>query len=185
MYFTEERGLSTMKKKLIYENDVYISFLGTDIALQKYISFDFLPMLEEKGYKVHYPLRDNQIGHSKEEHLLRNLYFARTYIFFLTSITESHKETFEFLEWTREWEKYRENFQRNIILVNYDLVRTSQIQDARLRASVVMGNSIEMTDRRLYKKVLEYLGKPMRRTVRYRPCVSKPTFSISLLDRNE
>lgn len=177
VFYLRKRRVKDVKDSS-FLSDVYISMLGNNDYLQNYIIRHFLPMLEEHGYNVYYPLRDSLVGYPKEELMLRNLQDSRNYVFFITSITDTFSESFEFLEWTRAWDKYREDFQRNIILINFDLVRASEVKDSRLRAYIVMGNYVDICDRNIYKKVLNFIGAPLVKLPKNCKIASKPKFNL-------
>lgn len=177
VFYLRKRRVKDLKDSS-FPNDVYISMLGNNDYLQHYIIRHFLPMLENQGYDVYYPLRDNLGGHPKEELMIRNLQDSRNYVFFITSITNTFSESFEFLEWSRAWDKYREDFQRNIILINFDLVRALEVKDSRLQAYIVMGNCVDICDRNIYQKVMKYIGAPLAKLPRNRKIASKPMFNL-------
>lgn len=63
-------------------------------------------------------------------------------------------------------------------MINFDLVRASEVKDSRLRAYIVMGNYVDICDRNIYKKVLNFIGAPLVKLPKNCKIASKPKFNL-------
>jgi hypothetical protein len=141
--FIFSRKIITVPNKAdkIGQNDAYISFDEDISELRCWITKYLLRYLELKGYKIVYPVRDFRLGHAREEEACQGVRDCSTYIIFLSQ--NYLKLPHLISEWKYIWNSFAENNTREIIVINYDDIDTTNIEDDRMKALIRVGYSFD------------------------------------------
>jgi hypothetical protein len=91
--------------------------------------------------KIVYPLRDFRLGHAREEEACQGVRDCSTYIIFLSQ--NYLKLPHLISEWKYIWNSFAENNTREIIVINYDDMDTTNIEDDRMKALIRVGYSFD------------------------------------------
>ena len=142
----------------IAKNDAYISFDEDISELRCWITKYLLQYLELKGYKIVYPLRDFRLGHAREEEACQGVRDCSTYIIFLSQnyLKLPHLTS----EWKYIWNSFAENNTREIIVINYDDMDTTNIEDDRMKALIRVGYSFDFFN--MKKNLISDIEKRLR-----------------------
>jgi len=142
----------------IAQNDAYISFDEEISEVRCWITKYLLRYLESKGYKIVYPLRDFRLGHVREEEACQGVRNCSTYIIFLS---QNYLELPHLIsEWKYIWNSFAENNTREIIVINYDDMNTTNIEDDRMKALIRVGYSFDFFN--INKNLISDIEKRLR-----------------------
>ena len=87
-----------------------------------------IPSIERQNFKAYIPYRDNAIGMPREEQIINTICKSRTFIIILSDDSE-HASCWRWvqMEWKYAWLIYKHDIAREIILVNYDLLKYNEV----------------------------------------------------------
>ena len=125
------------KVRLMTHYDAYISYDEENFEVRRWIIYIMLPYLERQGYHIFLPCRDLEIGGIQKEQILLNISKSKNFIVF---VTENYVQSEEgMFEWNSIWNSFKKNDDRNIIIVNCDLMTTGCISSSLFSAFVRLG----------------------------------------------
>ncbi|XP_048751875.2 slit homolog 2 protein-like [Ostrea edulis] len=170
-----------------FKYDVYISIDEHNEQVLRYVIRSFIPMLQTSRLKTFLLVRDSDIGGVTEECVIKKINDSGTFVFFLTSSTSIENGSIFAIEWRHAWRRYKSVNFYDIVLINFDLLRMSDIKDQRIKAISAVGHSVHFSDIAFSKKVKTFLRKDHRMGKFGMPRVgeknSKAIFNLSLLDK--
>jgi hypothetical protein len=148
-----------------FKYDVYISVHESNQRVVLWIQQVLLPYLKSKGYNVFFRPMDESIGSVKEEAIIDNIRESRNVIVILSSdyIDEDNDTIWTRIEWKHAWNFFKEDScLRNLIIINYDHLRTNTFPIGPFKAYLRLGLAIDFSNRKhkLLVEVKERLGLP-------------------------
>ncbi|CAC5367111.1 unnamed protein product [Mytilus coruscus] len=132
--------------------DVYIACDEEDEKIRLWLTTHLLPTLEVNNMlKVFWPCRDSEIGVPREEEMIHVMSNTQTFIIILS---EEYKGPVRWneKEWKHAWHNYTHDLNREIIIVNYDLLEANEIAKQYLGAFLRIGQFIDFSN---HKKSIE------------------------------
>lgn len=144
----------------IFKYDAYISFNEEVDEIRTWASRVLTKNLENCGYKICLPCRDTPFGSFKEAAINENITTCKNYIFLLSEQTNKWTK----LEWKYAWSQFKSNKCKNIIIINFDQLDTSDVVQREIKAFSRLGLMLDFTDTHimLITKVKNALGKPLK-----------------------
>ncbi|XP_052073851.1 protein toll-like [Mytilus californianus] len=132
--------------------DVYIACNEEDEKIRLWLTTHLLPSLEVNHmFRVFWPCRDSEIGVPREEEMIHVMSHTQTFIIVLS---EEYKGTIRWneKEWKHAWHNYTRDMNREIIIINYDLLEANEIAKRYLGAFLRIGQFIDFSN---HKKSIE------------------------------
>jgi Leucine-rich repeat (LRR) protein len=169
-----------------FRYNVYVSFDEHNEQVLRYVFRSFIPMLQKLRLTTYLLVRDSEVGDVTEECIIQKINDSGTFVFFLTSSTSIESGSVFAVEWRHAWNRYKSVSFYDIVLINFDLLRMSDIKDQRIKAIKAVGNNVQFSDVDFRKKVEIFLKKQQRMEM---PLIgeknSKTKFKSSLVDKYE
>ncbi|VDH98903.1 Hypothetical predicted protein [Mytilus galloprovincialis] len=128
-----------------YTYDIYISCNENDVYLRHWLTSSFVPFLQEKNFSVFLPYRDCQIGRLREEETIDIMSTSLNFVILLSENCESSMEMWIKKEWKYAWYNYRYDINREIIVINYDMMDYQDVTHKFLRAFLKMNSFINFS----------------------------------------
>ncbi|CAC5367123.1 unnamed protein product [Mytilus coruscus] len=128
-----------------YAYDIYISCNENDVYLRHWLMSSFVPFLQEEKLRVFLPYRDCQIGRLREEETIDIMSTCLNFVIFLSEDCESSTEMWIKKEWKYAWYNYRYDINREIIVINYDMLVYQDVAHKYLRAFLKMHHFINFS----------------------------------------
>jgi hypothetical protein len=135
-FTTEQTGIR------VFNYDVYISVAEQNPLVLHYIRTEFIPFLEKFPLKTFILIRDSDVGDVIEECIIENMNSSKTYVFFLSHDVFNESESLFRKEWKHAWSNYKSNKGHDIILINFDLLRLTDVKDQWMKAHMVCGKCV-------------------------------------------
>ncbi|VDI79745.1 Hypothetical predicted protein [Mytilus galloprovincialis] len=132
--------------------DVYIACNEEDEKIRLWLTSHLLPTLEVNNMlRVFWPCRDSEIGVPREEEMINVMSNTQTFIIILS---EEYKGPVRWneKEWKHAWHNYTHDLNREIIIINYDLLEANEIAKRYLGAFLRIGQFIDFSN---HKKSIE------------------------------
>ncbi|XP_076107146.1 protein toll-like [Mytilus galloprovincialis] len=132
--------------------DVYIACNEEDEKIRLWLTTYLLPTLEGNNMlKVFWPCRDSEIGIPREEEMINVMSHTQTFIIILS---EEYKAPIRWneKEWKHAWHNYTHDLNREIVIINYDLLEANEIAKRYLGAFLRIGQFIDFSN---HKKSIE------------------------------
>ncbi|CAC5367119.1 unnamed protein product [Mytilus coruscus] len=133
-------------------HDVYIACNEEDEKIRLWLTTHLLPTLELSNMlRVFWPCRDSEIGVPREEEMINVMSHTQTFIIILS---EEYKAPVRWneKEWKHAWHNYTHDLNREIIIINYDLMEANEIAKRYLGAFLRIGQFIDFSN---HKKSIE------------------------------
>ncbi|VDI76241.1 Hypothetical predicted protein [Mytilus galloprovincialis] len=130
-----------------YAYDIYISCNENDVYLRHWLSSSLVPFLQEEKFRVFLPYRDCQIGRPREEETIDIMSTSLNFVILLSEDSESSTEMWINKEWKYAWYNYRYDINREIIVINYDMLEYQDVAHKYLRAFLKMHSFINFSNR--------------------------------------
>lgn len=168
-----------------FKYDVYISCEETNETVLSYVVREFIPLLKAFQLKPFLLAQDSEFGEVLEESIIHNLEASRIYVFFLSSTVSfvgEDNSTF-WKEWKHAWNKYAFSRVHDIVLINFDLLRLSDLKDKRIRTLLAIGNQVKFSDVDFKRKILKFLDKRSGQLPPIWDKNSKSKFDLSFLNK--
>lgn len=155
---------SASKVGFLLKYDAFVSFNDENDELRIWVLNVLVRHLEASGYRLFVPCRDLPPGSIKEEELLEQIINSRKYLIILCDYYQQNDITWTQIEWKYIWCHFRQYMERNIIVINFDQLETSEQTDPKLRAFVRLGYDIDFSNRKhdLFVTVKSRLGAPLK-----------------------
>lgn len=171
-----------------YSYDVYISCDDDDDALRQWLTSYLVPHLDRKGYRVYLPFRDNELGRPREEEIIEIVPRCLNYIMFLSDNKEGFYEVWNRKEWKYCWHNYKADINHEIVVVNYDMLKTGDVIGRYVTAFLRLGKYIDFSNRSKHfeEKILKLLQTSvnLNRDLQNDLNVSKTNIFIEFSDKN-
>ncbi|CAC5367134.1 unnamed protein product [Mytilus coruscus] len=160
--------------------DVYIACNEEDEKIRLWMTTNLLPNLEVKNMlKVFWPCRDSEIGVPREEEMIHVMSHTQTFIIILS---EEYKGPVRWneKEWKHAWHNYTHDLNREIIIVNYDLLEANEIAKQYLGAFLRIGQFIDFSNHKksIEDEIASLLTKQDKKLKKY----GRKNFSHSQID---
>jgi hypothetical protein len=143
--------------------DAFISFNEDNESLRLWVLNVLSKALETSGYRIYVPCRDLPLGSVKEELILDAVVNTRNYIVIPCDYYKVGGTMWTQIEWKYIWHSFKEQLERNIIIVNFDQIEVGDKMYIQLRTFLRLGDDIDFSDRNhnLMKEVKKRLGPPL------------------------
>ncbi|VDI33857.1 Hypothetical predicted protein [Mytilus galloprovincialis] len=128
--------------------DVYIACNEEDEKIRLWVTTHLLPTLEENNMlRVFWPCRDSEIGVPREEEMINVMSHTQTFVIILS---EEYKGLIRWneKEWKHAWHNYTRDLNREIIIINYDLLEANEIAKRYLGAFLRIGQFIDFSNQK-------------------------------------
>ena len=158
-YFQTKQNQNSSEKSL----DVFISFNEENDDVASFIINHVRKRLLDLGYSVYIPLFDNWPGANEELQINTALNDTFNYVVFLCEKYNSSKKCQS--EFERIWAKYIADSQTNMIIVNFDALKSKHLFNRPLRAGLLVGKVLDFATRedRLIDRLTSQLN-PLHKT---------------------
>ncbi|XP_052089271.1 toll-like receptor 8 [Mytilus californianus] len=155
---------SASKVGCFLKYDAFVSFNDENDELRMWVLNVLVRHLEASGYRLFVPCRDLPPGSVKEEEILEQIINSRKYLIILSDYYLHQDTPWTQIEWKYIWCHFRQYVERNIIVINFDHLGTSEQADPKLRAFVRLGYDIDFSNRKhdLIFTVKLRLGTPLK-----------------------
>lgn len=140
--------------------DAYLSFNGENNDVRNWTVRVLNAMLKKDGYKMCIPLRDFDLGGVQEEQIRKHITSSWSFIVVLShDYEESHFQT---IEWNQIWNSFKSDLSTTLIVINYDILESKDIQNKKLKAFLRLGYCVDFCnfDNNLIKGIEGRLGHP-------------------------
>ncbi|CAC5386762.1 unnamed protein product [Mytilus coruscus] len=162
LIFRKARSGGQRRVKPWLQYDVLFSFNEENEKVRQWVIEILEPQLQLAGYKSFLPLRDTIPGTLKEDEMIYNINRSKNYLVILCDdyLDDQWKE----MEWKYIWHSFHKNLERNIVLVNFDQLETTDIVNSRLKAFLRLTLDMDFSDRNntFLVDIQDKLGPPMR-----------------------
>ena len=140
------KKLLRRRKTLDQDCVIFISFDGDNSDIRSFILKRLEPFLVTKGFHVFVPSRDLSVGSVRSEESAWQISVSRYYITFLSEFYLSD-DVFETRnEWRCIWNGYLSDDRKQLVVLNYDLLKVTDISCSKMKAVVRAGNFIDFSD---------------------------------------
>ncbi|XP_052073867.1 toll-like receptor 13 [Mytilus californianus] len=146
------RKISRPVSRNSFQYDIYISCNEDDDGLRNWISYELLPHLNDRGLKSFLPYRDCQPGRPREEEVIDILSKSKIILVLLSDLHHLSRESTKAwisCEWKYAWVNYREDFLKNVIIINYDFLNNHDVSYRYIKAFMRASICIDFSN---YKK---------------------------------
>ena len=143
-------------------HDVYLSFNVENSEVRHWTTHVLINNLEDKGYRVCMPPRDFEVGGTQMEQIHSQITGSRSFIVILS---DDYLECqFQITEWNNIWNVYKTDRTSNLVIINYDILKSRNVHERKLKAFIRLGFYLDFSNlkKRLLKDIetkLGYYGK--------------------------
>ncbi|VDI41136.1 Hypothetical predicted protein [Mytilus galloprovincialis] len=166
LFILRRRFISKRSSKVYpyHKYDVFISFDDNDKELRIWVMKALAPYLQNFGYRIYIPCRDDKFGDVKKDALIDKINICKNYIIILCDKYHTEKNRWTTVEWKHIWHSFKLNQERQVIVINYHQLESSEVQENKLKAFVRVGNDIDFSNRKhdLFNDIKDRLGSPIR-----------------------
>ncbi|XP_071135520.1 toll-like receptor 6 [Mytilus edulis] len=167
--FILKRKFVNQKSSNIYpllKYDVFLSFDDNDTELRFWVMKTLDSYLQGACYKTFIPCRDGNIGEVREEAMIDNINVCKNYIVILCDKYHTEDTFWTTIEWKYIWHNFKQNKERQIILINYHQLESSEVREIKLKAFIRVGTDIDFSNRKhtLLQDIQDRLGSPILTT---------------------
>lgn len=161
--------LQTSEVRLeLYTYDVYISCSEDDANLRRWLTSTLVPFLENENLRVFLPFRDSEFGHPREEGIIETMTKSLNFVIILSEHYDDYSETWIEKEWKYAWFNYKSDSQREIVIINYDMLEYKDIAKKYLGAFLKLHSFIDFSNhtKRINEEVynsLQHVHKTVRK----------------------
>lgn len=143
-------------------HDVYLSFNVENSEVRHWTTHVLINNLEDKGYRVCMPPRDFEVGGTQMEQIHSQITGSRSFIVILND--DYLESQFQITEWNNIWNVYKTDRTSNLVIINYDILKSRNIHERKLKAFIRLGFYLDFSNlkKRLLKDIetkLGYYGK--------------------------
>ncbi|CAG2198019.1 unnamed protein product [Mytilus edulis] len=161
--FILKRKFVNQKSSKIYpllKYDVFLSFDDNDTELRFWVMKTLASYLQGACYKTFIPCRDGNIGEVREEAMIDNINVCKNYIVILCDKYHTEDTFWTTIEWKYIWHNFKQNKERQIILINYHQLESSEVREIKLKAFIRVGTDIDFSNRKhtLLQDIQDRLG---------------------------
>ncbi|KAK3593814.1 hypothetical protein CHS0354_014359 [Potamilus streckersoni] len=131
-----------------FEYGVYISSDEGNAEMRAWIKQVLLPFVQNLGYRIYLPMRDDLPGSIAEEECNNILRKTRCFLVILSEsylCQESRRRTE--IEWKYAWDLYLKDKHRKIVIVNFDHLSASLVEPRKIKAFIRVGKVIDFGNR--------------------------------------
>lgn len=163
IFITARTIFKYFKKKVVSSNlyayDVYISCNEDDASLRRWLTSSFVPFLEDANIRVFLPYRDCELGSPHEEEIIDVMSKSLNFVIFLCEDYEGSADIWVQKEWKHAWFNYRYDINREIVVINYDMLECKDIAKKYLGAFLNIRSFIDFSkkDAQVKEEVIKSL----------------------------
>ena len=128
------------------EYDVYVSCNEADTNLRIWISTVMIPFLEGKKMKVFLPYRDCTIGRSRNDETVEVMSQSVNYVIILSEKYKGPLKMWVQNEWKYAWHNYKRDPNREIIIINYDMLDYKNVAKRHIGTFLRLGKYIDFSN---------------------------------------
>ncbi|CAC5423133.1 unnamed protein product [Mytilus coruscus] len=166
MFILKRRFISKKCSKVYpyLKYDVLISFNDNDTELRIWVMKTLASYLQDFGYRTFLPCRDEEFAVAREEALIDRINICKNYIIILCDKYHTEETVWTTVEWKYIWHSFKLNKERQIIVINYHQLESSEVHENKLKAFVRVGKDIDFSNKKhkLFKDIQDRLGSPIR-----------------------
>ena len=144
-----------------FRYDIYLSYNERRSDVRQWLIRDFLPQLSSEGFAAYLPELTMTPGTIRSEETLAVLSKCKSFVVILTdNYFEDDGILYTTFEWKSMCKAYFSNSSHNVIVVNFDLLDSSDIPNKQGKAYLRLGYDVEFHNqkRNLFKTVKYKLG---------------------------
>ncbi|CAC5410454.1 unnamed protein product [Mytilus coruscus] len=131
---------------LSLDYEVYISCNEQDDNLRHWITYILLPYLKGKRLSVFLPYRDCIPGTPREDEIRETMSKSRNILIILSKVYDDISKRWLACELRYSWLNYRNDWRKNIVIVNYDFLETNEISDDFIQAFFRLGKCVDFSN---------------------------------------
>ncbi|XP_063448743.1 toll-like receptor 13 [Mytilus trossulus] len=131
---------------LSFEYEVYISCNEQDENLRHWITNILLPYLQERRINVFLPYRDCLPGTPREDDIREKMSKSRNVLIILSEVYDDISKRWLACELRYSRLNYRYDWRKNIVILNYDFLKTKEIPDDFIQAFVRLGKCVDFSN---------------------------------------
>lgn len=149
-----------------FEYNVIVSYNEEDPKLRAWIYNELYPKLNCAGYSVFLPEKDTIPGDDRDYVVAHTMPKSRSFLLILSeSYLEEPNETdmgrcWTKNEWKYAWHQFRKDRNKNIVIVNYDHVWSSDVKHPQIKAYLRVGHTVHFGnhDNNVIDEIFQKLG---------------------------
>lgn len=156
---TRTRRINTYNK-LRHEFHAYISYINEDEDSRQWVTKELYVYLNNLEYNMCIPCKDFPAGGARFDQINEHISKSK---WFIVILSEKYlKSVDQITEWNKIWNTFKSDKTTNIIVVNFDLLKSRNVEDRRLKAFVRLGYDMPFSNlnKTLLKHIAENLGPP-------------------------
>ncbi|CAC5367109.1 unnamed protein product [Mytilus coruscus] len=164
-----------------FQYDIYISCNEDDDGLRNWISYELLPHLNDRGLKSFLPYRDCQPGRPREEEVIDILPKSKIILVLLSDLHHLSRESTKAwisCEWKYAWVNYREDFLKNVIIINYDFLNNRDVSNRKPLSPASVMHDIYISSNEDDELIRKWFLMSLV------PCLEKMAFDVFLFFRD-
>ena len=144
-----------------FRYDLYLSYNERRSDVREWLTSDFLPQLSSEGFTAYLPELTMTPGTIRSEETLTVLSKCKSFVIILThNYFEDDGILYTNFEWKSILKVYFSNSSHNVVVVNFDLLDSSDIPNKQGKAYLRLGYDVEFHNQKrdLFKSVKSRLG---------------------------
>lgn len=146
--------IKTLRKSRIekvYIHDAYIACNEEDPTIRRWVISVLFPYLATSNLNVFLPCLHGCLGTPREEEIIDVMYKCRTFLIILSENYNGNINWNE-IEWKHAWHNWTRDINRELIIINYDMISAHEINSKYLSAFLKLGMFIDFSNN---KKCIE------------------------------
>ncbi|XP_060079512.1 uncharacterized protein LOC132558913 [Ylistrum balloti] len=154
IYVIYRRKLRRVKQSQGFKYDAYVSFYDEDTLQRKWVIRNLAKHMEKRGYTLFIPVRDASIAECREEYIRSTIGRCKHFIIILSEKYfkssdqgETTQLVFTQFEFNNMWKVYQNDMRRNLVIINYDNLSVSEINNRWVKACCRVGEVEDFTER--------------------------------------
>lgn len=104
------------------------------------------PFLAGNGLSAFVPSRDLPLGSVRAEEAAYQIFVSRHYLVILSEGYSDEESIVTHNEWKSIWNRYMSDFRKNLLVINFDLMKPAEVSCRKLRAYLRFGNVINFAE---------------------------------------
>ncbi|KAL4216583.1 Toll-like receptor [Mactra antiquata] len=166
--YLRSRRITTNAAKPMFTHDVFISYNENEDHIREWIMKYLNPRLMESGYTTFFASRDAQYGAERNAEVISAIQNSRHFLIVLSehylSKADEGIRSWTENEWKYGWHNFRDCPNKNIVLVNFDHMKPSDVEHPAIKAYLRVGYTVDFRnqDRNIMDEIEEKLGGPTK-----------------------
>ncbi|CAC5367138.1 unnamed protein product [Mytilus coruscus] len=130
----------------LYINDVYISCCEDDATLRRWLTSALVPSIGDENLRVFLPFRDSEFGRPRKEEIIETMSKSCNFVIILREDYEGFSEMWIEKERKYAWFNYKSDLNREIVIINYDMLKYKDIAKKFLGAFLKLHTFIDFSN---------------------------------------